>query len=193
LIKLSPFVFCGFCDIFYREVSKGKRMIIKNGFVYTKEHQFHTGVLRIEGKKISNIVTDVQQGDAIADSELEAKENEVEILDATDCFVIPGLIDIHFHGCMGADFCDGTKEALEIIARFELSQGITSICPASMTYPEETLTRIFANAADFACEDGATLVGINMEGPFISKEKRVHRMKPTFRGRMPRCFIVCRK
>ena len=34
-----------------------------------------------------------------------------EILDVRDCHVIPGLTDIHFHGCMGSDCCDGTEEA----------------------------------------------------------------------------------
>ena len=41
-------------------------------------------------------------------------------IDAAGCYVIPGLIDIHFHGCAGVDFCDGTVEAMRHMAEYEL-------------------------------------------------------------------------
>jgi len=44
-------------------------------------------------------------------TERNTNESE-ETLDVTGCYVIPGLIDIHLHGCMGNDFCDGTTESL---------------------------------------------------------------------------------
>ena len=40
-------------------------------------------------------------------------------IDAAGCYVIPGLIDIHFHGCAGVDFCDGTVEAMRHMAEYE--------------------------------------------------------------------------
>lgn len=93
------------------------------------------------------------------------------VLDATGCYVIPGLIDLHFHGCVGHDFCDGTEEALDAIARHEASCGVTAICPATMTYPEDVLGPIMDCAAAYAAKpDGAALVGINMEGPYISPD-----------------------
>ena len=102
------------------------------------------------------------------------------VFDANDCYVIPGLVDIHFHGCDGADFCDGTPEALHRIARFEAARGVTSICPASMTYPFDKLAQAFANAAAFEAADGeAQLVGINMEGPYISP-RRVGAQNPAY-------------
>lgn len=128
-------------------------MIIKNGKVFTEEGIFVEKELYIDGDKISSTVIG-------------------EVIDAAGLYVIPGLTDIHFHGCVGYDFCDGTKEALEHMAEYELSNGITTICPASMTFSEEQLTDIFANAANYKSEKGATLVGINMEGPFISMEKK---------------------
>ena len=63
-------------------------------------------------------------------------------IDAAGCYVIPGLIDIHFHGCAGVDFCDGTVEAMRHMAEYELQNGITSIHPATMTLSEEELTTI---------------------------------------------------
>ena len=68
------------------------------------------------------------------------------VLDATGCYVIPGLVDVHFHGCVGEDFSDATPEGLQKIADFELSQGVTYICPAGMTLPEEELTAICKSA-----------------------------------------------
>ena len=128
-------------------------MIIKNGLVFTEDGRFEHKDLYIDGDKI-------------------VSSAEGTTIDATDCYVIPGLTDIHFHACVGYDFCDGTHEAIEKMAEYELQNGITTICPASMTFSEEQLTEIFAAAASYENKKGATLVGINMEGPFISMEKK---------------------
>ena len=128
-------------------------MIIKNGLVFTEKGTFENQDLYIENDKIGI------NGDG-------------EVLDVAGCYVIPGLTDIHFHGCVGYDFCDGTYEAIAKMAEYQLQNGVTTICPASMTFSEEQLTGIFANAANYKNDKGSTLVGINMEGPFISMEKK---------------------
>ena len=131
-------------------------MIIKNGMVFNQNFKFEKSTVFIESGEIVDC----------------AQYQDDEVIDATGCYVVPGLIDIHFHGCAGYDFCDATKESLEKIAEYELSQGITAICPASMTFSESRLTDIFSNAAAYHGKTGADLVGINMEGPFISEEKK---------------------
>ena len=68
--------------------------------------------------------------------------------------------------------CDGTKEALDIITRYEASIGVTSVCPATMTIAKDELLNVMKNAGDYAYNGGAHLVGINMEGPFISASKK---------------------
>ena len=96
-------------------------------------------------------------------------------VDARGCYAIPGLIDIHFHGAMGADVCDGTREAFEKVAEYELKRGITSICPATLTLPVARLKEILKTGAEFASEDRrdvSGILGFNMEGPFISREKK---------------------
>lgn len=104
-------------------------------------------------------------------------EDEKQLVDGTQLTAIPGLVDMHLHGCAGHDFCEGTQEALEAMANYELSQGIVAFCPTSMTLPEEQLAQIFANAALFKERQdrgevgGAKLIGINMEGPFVAPEK----------------------
>lgn len=97
------------------------------------------------------------------------------VYDATGLMAVPGLVDVHFHGAMGQDFCNGTAEAIRTLASYEASQGVLAICPATMTYPEEKLAGIADAAAAWVAEgphEGcADLVGINMEGPFISPNK----------------------
>lgn len=96
------------------------------------------------------------------------------VLDASDCYVIPGLIDLHFHGCVGEDFSDASPEGLAKMADYELSRGVTYICPAGMTLPEEQLVRMCETAAHHhaTATHGAALVGVNLEGPFLSAAKK---------------------
>ena len=96
------------------------------------------------------------------------------VLDASGCYVIPGLVDLHFHGCKGEDFSDGKPEGLQVMAQFELSRGVTYICPAGMTLPEDTLRQACLTAARHKREAraGAELVGVNLEGPFLSAAKK---------------------
>ena len=97
---------------------------------------------------------------------------------AVDCqgyTVVPGFVDVHIHGCGGADACDGTREALETMARFLLERGVTSFCPTTMTTGREVIERALLAAKDMVdhpLEDGARVVGVNMEGPFIAKERK---------------------
>ena len=94
-----------------------------------------------------------------------------EILDAKGAYALPGLVDIHFHGAVGHDFCDADEAGLQAIADFEASKGVLAICPATMTFSEEILNGIMDVAAAHKNERGADLVGINMEGPYISPDK----------------------
>lgn len=94
--------------------------------------------------------------------------------DAAGCYVIPGLTDLHFHGARGADFSDGDRQGLQTIADYELSRGVTQICPAGMTLSREDLVQMCRNAAEHRAHatSGAALSGINLEGPFLSEAKK---------------------
>lgn len=129
-------------------------MIIKNGMVYTEQHTFEKKDILIEENLFSSITTDTTE------------------IDADNLYVIPGLLDIHFHGCVGHDFCDGTPEAVKAMAEYQASQGVTAICPATMTLGDDSLTTIFQCANSYKSETGADLVGINMEGPYLSEAKK---------------------
>ena len=140
-------------------------MIIKNVIVYTEDKKFTAGGIVIHDDKIDNIYTTENVPDMIGE----------EVIDGRGAYAIPGLIDLHFHGCMGDDFCDNSKEAIENIAKYEASVGVTTIAPATMTLPVEELEAILRTAAEYKKEQnpkGADLVGVNMEGPFISPVKK---------------------
>ena len=137
-------------------------MIIKNGKIFGEDGKFHTGSIKIEQDKISEVEY----------IEFMAEGQDSEIIDATDLYVIPGMVDIHFHGCVGYDFCDGTEEAFDAIAKYQAKQGVTSITPATMTLSREELRKIFGGAGTYENKNGSTIRGINMEGPFVSLKKK---------------------
>ena len=141
-------------------------MIIDNVKVYTEEKTFVKGGIMLDGDKIQRVYAE----------EEKPQFAEEEVLDGDGAYAIPGLIDLHFHGCKGDDFCDGTPEAIERIAEYEASIGVTAIAPATMTLPVEELKQILSVAAKYkkkgTSPKAADLVGINMEGPFISKVKK---------------------
>lgn len=136
-------------------------MIIKNASVYTEDGRFSDKDIFIEGGCF------VEREEEVTD--------KTEI-DGTGCYAIPGLTDIHFHGCVGYDFCDGTREAIDAMAAYEASVGVTSIVPATMTLDEETLLKICKTAKEYREEGNhekrARLCGINMEGPFVAESKK---------------------
>lgn len=139
-------------------------MVIKNVKIFMENKTFEEGEIIIRDGVFEQVLTG-------SDS---TGEDETEVLDGEGCYAIPGLIDLHFHGCMGDDFCDGTKEAIGRIAKYEASIGVTAIAPATMTLPAEELQEILRIAAEYKKEasEGADLIGINMEGPFISPAKK---------------------
>ena len=95
-------------------------MIINNGLIFTEEGSFVNQDLYIDKDKI------VMNG-------------EGEVLDATGLYVIPGLTDIHFHGCVGYDFCDGTYEAIAKMAEYQLYNGVTTNMEVSQQESKQIL------------------------------------------------------
>lgn len=149
-------------------------MIIKNADLYTSDFRFCRGSIALRGDRIERVVLDK---DPMKGPPADGQGAET-VIDGSGCYAIPGLTDLHFHGCMGADFCDGTQDAIRTLAEYEALHGITAICPATLTLPVEQLCQVLSEGATFArrqqdgLEGGADLVGVNMEGPFISHVKK---------------------
>lgn len=141
-------------------------VIITNVNLYLDDNQFHKGAVRIHNGRFTEIL-----------SEGEVKGGD-DVIDGAGALAIPGLIDTHFHGALGEDICDGTVKAYRTIAEYELSVGVTAICPATLTLSVDELCHVLEVGAAFAAaqrcgqEGGADLIGFNMEGPFISHVKK---------------------
>lgn len=133
-------------------------MRYENGWIFA-DGRFVRGGFSVENRRFAHVLEDVP--------------GPAEDLDGA--LVIPGLVDIHVHGCAGADFSDGDYAGLVRMARHLARRGVTSFAPASMTLPYDALDKAFHAAAQLRREglaDGARLMGIQMEGPFLSREKR---------------------
>ncbi len=103
----------------------------------------------------------------------DPEEASQKVFDAQGCYVIPGLIDIHTHGAMGADTSDGDPEGLLTLSRYYAADGVTSFCPTTMTLKEPELTRAMRTVHDFERPvDGAKIAGVHLEGPFVCYAKR---------------------
>lgn len=92
-----------------------------------------------------------------------------EVVDGRNKYLSAGFIDIHMHGCLGYDTMDEDGRSIAEISKGITSTGITSFLPTTMTMDlpaiERTLSRIKKLMSN---EPGASILGCNLEGPFIS-------------------------
>lgn len=153
-------------------------MIIDNVKVYTEAGSFVFGGIVTEGDKIAAIYTEQERENIFRKMNInketevqneKTSENSKNIIDGKGAYAIPGLIDLHFHGCMGDDFCDGDKEAIHRIAEYEASVGVTAIAPATMTLPVEELEDILKIAAAYK-KDSESEQKVQKQVDNISKE-----------------------
>ena len=82
----------------------------------------------------------------------------------------PGFIDIHTHGRSGYDFCDASPEAFAAIGRGKLQDGVTGFLATSLSVSDQDLHAFCREAERYKHEvaDGATLLGVHLEGPFFN-------------------------
>lgn len=133
-------------------------MLYANARVFTP-YGWMRGGFRVEGGRFTEILPGLDSGD----------------VDLDGAKVIPGLVDIHTHGAVGADFSDGNLHGLTRMAEYLAGNGVTSFVPTSMTLPYETLSAAFQTARRLRDErpaNCARALGIHMEGPFFSEEKK---------------------
>lgn len=98
----------------------------------------------------------------------------MEIIDAEGDYVSPGFVDIHTHGCGGFDTMNGTEESIEGIRRIVLKSGVTSFLPTTMTEEPLKIEKALENVRKAMKRDanGANILGIHLEGPFINTKKK---------------------
>lgn len=136
--------------------------VIENGRIYTEEEIIERGYIIVKDDKI----TDVGKGDY---------EGALTTYDAQGQHVLPGFIDIHMHGGYGEDAMDASCDGLKHLAESLLSEGTTSFLVTTMTQSDENITKALENIIEYQKQQNvlkaADIVGIHLEGPFISEHK----------------------
>ena len=150
-------------------------LILKHGKVY-QNHGFARKDVRIRDGKIIEVGENLDI--SASPSAITSSDVKVQVIDVRGLSVIPGLIDIHTHGAVGVDVNSAKAEDFEKICRFQASQGVTGWQASILTdTKEQTLWAIgeYRRWKQFS-HQGATLIGIHLEGPFLAKE---------YKGAMP--------
>ncbi len=99
-----------------------------------------------------------------------------KIIDANGGYVAPGLIDLHIHGYLSKDVCDGEEESIRTISKGLLSNGVTGYLPTTMTEDMSIIRKALETCRSLKEEsknwDGSIILGCHAEGPFISESKK---------------------
>jgi len=134
------------------------------GFKNAKAYILGKGVITtnigIENGKISYIGEDA----SLITEPLPYTEDQV---------ILPGFIDEHIHGAGGADAMDGTVDALKTIAGCLAKEGTTTFLATTMTQSPENILKAMSAVKEYKAlnsSEGAEILGIHLEGPFISKK-----------------------
>src|SRR5665648_703432 len=136
---------------------KGGKIILENAILYNK--------VLLYNDKIINILDE----ESFVKNRLD---EEIKIIDAHGKYVSPGFIDIHIHGSGGRDTMDGEISDLEIISETIAKSGVTGFLPTTMTMSKEKIYKAL-DAVRIAMNKkmtGAKILGVHMEGPFISRK-----------------------
>lgn len=139
------------------------KVIIKNAYVYRSDVMcaLPQDVLCEDG-----LITAV---DAWGSVDAEG----AEVIDATGCYLYPGLVDVHTHGRSGADFCDCSDGELHRMCRDYAASGVTTVMPTLASAPLEEMARSARQMTEFVPDDGeATLCGVHLEGRYLAPAKR---------------------
>jgi N-acetylglucosamine-6-phosphate deacetylase len=135
--------------------------LISASKIYTTDGLLNDATLHIKNGKIIEIYKASQ-----APPKLEIKNFP------KNYSIVPGFIDMHIHGSKGADTMDATPEALQTIADSLLTQGTTGFLASTMTAPAKNIEAALLNLKQFHATQkrGAKLLGVHLEGPFISPD-----------------------
>lgn len=134
------------------------------------------GLIMIKGIKSSNIYFEnqsIKKGTiTFVNERISLKEEDGEYLQLDDKYIVlPGFIDEHIHGCNNHDAMDGSVEDIRVIASSLPREGVTSFLATTMTMDNQSILKSLSSIKDYIenyNNDGAKVLGIHLEGPFIS-------------------------
>jgi N-acetylglucosamine-6-phosphate deacetylase len=139
------------------------RLAIINGKVVTPDEVIEDGVVLCEDAKIK----------FAGSSKAAQPEPNSQIVNAEGKFVMPGFIDTHFHGSSGDDVMANGPEGIRRISRALLKFGATGFLATTIAARHEELMQavedtIAAEEKDASNPEGAEILGLHIEGPYIN-------------------------
>jgi N-acetylglucosamine-6-phosphate deacetylase len=104
----------------------------------------------------------------------EKNYSNIEVINGDGGYLSPGFIDIHIHGSGGMDTMDAAQSSLDNISKSVIKSGVTSYLPTTMTMDIEIIFKVLDNIKEYLKigSSGAQVLGVNVEGPFINKDKK---------------------
>jgi N-acetylglucosamine-6-phosphate deacetylase len=112
----------------------------------------------------------VEQGKIAAIRQRSLAHGEHEVIDLNGNYLAPGFIDLHVHGALGRDTMEASAEAFRSICDFHASGGTTSLLLTTATAPLNEIVKVLRAVRVFRSAI-SPIVGVHVEGPFISKAK----------------------
>ncbi len=136
----------------------------------------HNGKVVLPDRVVDDGVVIAQEGRIIYAGKAKARyPKDAVMVDAKGGYISPGFVDIHVHGGDGADFMDGTPDAVRVAARAHARHGTTTLLPTTTTgTPEHVEAMIQATATvmkSWTPRDGARPAGVHLYGPFFAADK----------------------
>ena len=112
----------------------------------------------------------VEEGKIAAICERSLAHRKHEIIDLHGNYLAPGFIDLHVHGALGRDTMEASAEAFRSVCDFHASGGTTSLLLTTATAPVDEIVKVLQAVRDHRSAI-RPIVGVHVEGPFISKTK----------------------
>ncbi|MEW5975578.1 MAG: N-acetylglucosamine-6-phosphate deacetylase [Acidobacteriota bacterium] len=142
-----------------------KKLAILAGQVITPDTVVSQGVVLVEGPKILEVGSRFN---------VSFDDPEFELLHCEQFTLVPGFVDVHVHGGGGRDLMEGSREAVEVVSRRLARHGTTSYLATTVTASPMAMLRAVESLGGLVAEDlgGARMLGLHLEGPFISPGKR---------------------
>lgn len=104
----------------------------------------------------------------------EEDYHNIETINGNGGYISPGFLDIHIHGSGGMDTMDAAESSLDKISKSVIKNGVTSYLPTTMTMDIEIIFDVLDHIRKYLnkSSSGAQVLGVNVEGPFINKDKK---------------------
>ena len=148
------------------EISSHSRTLFLADYCYTPYKQIKHAAILCENGKIT----------AIGNASGFSPDTGIDIFDLRTTYAIPGFIDTHIHGSGGFDSttADEGKENFNLMCDTLASHGVTSFLPTIISREKSKFISSIESLSELIDKKhtGAEPVGIRLEGPYISKEKR---------------------